>query len=177
MSDKSICVCQLCSCHHLGICRIQLAVTNVFHDSCRKQMRILQNDSKRMSQIIFFNFVNINAIITDLSVLNIIKSVNQICNRRLSCTSRADKRNFLTRRCVQIHIMKHDFFRYIAKIYIIKNNISGQLCIRNRTFLLMRMLPCPKPGTRTSRRLCNLSIFFFCIYKRYISFVCFCLFI
>ena len=136
-------------------------------------MRILQYDSKRMPQIVFFDFVDINAVITDFTILYIIKTIDQIGNRCLSGAGRADKRDLLSRRRVQVHIMKHNFFRHVSKVHIIEHNVSGQLGIGNRPFLLVRMFPGPKSGTHTSRRLHNLSVFFFCIYKRYVTFVCF----
>ena len=65
-------------------------------------MGVLQHNAKRMPQVVFFDFVNINAVITDFAVLNIIKTVNQVGNRRLSGSGRTDKRNFLPRRRKQV---------------------------------------------------------------------------
>ena len=41
-------------------------------------MGIMQNDPERSAQICFFDLVDIDPVITDLSVLDIIKTVDQI---------------------------------------------------------------------------------------------------
>ena len=73
-----------CSPDTLFICRIQLAIADIFHDSAGKEHRILQNNAKRTAQIRFFYLVDINSVITDFAVRDIIKPVDQVCDRRLS---------------------------------------------------------------------------------------------
>ena len=60
-------------------------------------MCILQNNAKRSSQIVFFNLSNIDLIVTDLTFLNIIKTVDQIGNGCFSGSGGTDKRDLLTR--------------------------------------------------------------------------------
>ena len=47
-------------------------------------MGILKNDAERMTQVILFDFADVNAIVTDLSFLNIIETIDQVGNRCLS---------------------------------------------------------------------------------------------
>ena len=56
-------------------------------------MCILQYDSKRSSQIVLLDLININSVITDLTILNIIETVDQIGNRRLTGAGRTDECN------------------------------------------------------------------------------------
>ena len=51
-----------------------------------------------MSEVGFFDLVDVNAVITDLTVLNIIKAVDQVGDRCLSGTGGADKGDLLSRR-------------------------------------------------------------------------------
>ena len=77
-----------------------------------------------MAQIIFFNLGNIDSIITDLTILNIVKTVDQIGNCRFSCTGRSDKRKLLSRFCIQADIMKDCLVLIISKGYIFKSYIT-----------------------------------------------------
>ena len=132
-------------------------------------MRILQNDTKRSSQIVFFDLSDVNLIVADLAFLNIVETVDQVGDGRLSGTGGTDKRDFLARLCKQRYVVQNDFFRVVAKINVFEDNASLQLTVINRSVRLMRMLPCPSSGTLF--RLGELSVFFFCIDECYISFV------
>ena len=50
-----------------------------------------------MTQIIFFDLIDIDTIVADLAVCNIVETVDQIGDRRLSGTGRTDKGDFLAR--------------------------------------------------------------------------------
>ena len=67
-------------------------------------MGILQHDSERVAQVIFFDLVDIDTVIADLAVLDIVETVDQVGDGRLSGTGAADKGNFLTRRSVEIYV-------------------------------------------------------------------------
>ena len=43
-------------------------------------MGVLQHDSERVAQVIFFDLVDIDAVIADLAVLNIVETVDQVGN-------------------------------------------------------------------------------------------------
>ena len=53
-----------------------------------------------MAQISFFDLVDVDTVISDLTVLDIVKTVDQVGDRGLSCTGGTDKGDFLTRRCI-----------------------------------------------------------------------------
>ena len=87
-------------------------------------MGVLQHDPKRVAQVIFFDLVDIDAVIADLAVLNIVETVDQVGNGRLSGTGAADKGNFLTRRSVEIYVVKNGLLRNLAEIDIIKYHVA-----------------------------------------------------
>ena len=88
---------QFCCCYNLILRRIELSEGNIFSYRSRKQMCILQNNAKRSSQVIFFDLSNVDLIVTDLTFLNIIKTVDQIGNGCFSGSGGTDKRDLLTR--------------------------------------------------------------------------------
>lgn len=47
-------------------------------------MGILQHDSERVAQVIFFDLVDIDTVIADLAVLDIVETVDQVGDGRLS---------------------------------------------------------------------------------------------
>ena len=87
-------------------------------------MCILQYDPKRVTQVIFFDFADIDAIVADFSILNVIKTVDQVGNRCLSGSGTSDKGDLLTRSSKKIYIVENDFVRIIAKVDIVEYDIT-----------------------------------------------------
>ena len=86
-------------------------------------MGVLQHDSERVAQVIFFDLVDIDAVIADLAVLDIVETVDQVGDGRLSGAGAADKGNFLTR-SVEIYVVKNGLLWNIAEIDIIKYHVA-----------------------------------------------------
>ena len=63
---------------------VKLSVTDILLNCACKQMCILQYNSERMTQICFFNLIDINVIVSNLSVSYIIEPVDQVGNRCFS---------------------------------------------------------------------------------------------
>ena len=79
-------MCKFCSCVDFFICCIQFTISDIVTDRSGKEMCILQNNSQGMTQIIFFNFCNIDSIVTNLTFLNIVETVDQVGDRCFTCT-------------------------------------------------------------------------------------------
>ena len=62
-------------------------------------MGILQHNSERFAEIRLLDLVNIDTVITDLSVFNVIETVDQIGNGCFTCSCRSNKGYLLTRLC------------------------------------------------------------------------------
>ena len=90
---------------YLCLGRIKLSVTDVFHNGSGKQVCILKNDSEGMTKVILLNLSDVDAIVTNLSILNIVETVDQVGDGGLSGTSGADERDLLTWLCVQADIV------------------------------------------------------------------------
>ena len=138
---------QFCRLIDFVICGIQFAVSNVLHDCSGKQMCILEYNSQRMPQIRFLNLINVNTIIADLSILHVVETIDQVCDRRLTCTCRSHERQLLSRFRIQRQIMQHHVIRLISKAHVKETDITFQLCIGNRAVCLMGMFPCPHTGS------------------------------
>ena len=122
-----------------------------------------------MTQIRFLDLVDIDAVVTDLTILNIVETVDQVRDRCLSGSGRSDKGDLLTRSRIQIHIVQNNLIRHISKVHIVEDDISGQTLVIYRTVCLMYMLPCPDTGRLIG--LCELSVFFLRIHESDITFV------
>ena len=138
-------------------------------------MGILKHDPEGTSKICFFDLIDIDAVVPDLSVLNIIEAVDQIGDRRLTRSGGTDKRDLLSRFRIQLHIVEHDLVIVITEIHAVKHDISFQLHIIDRLIRLMYMFPCPSSGPFLT--LFEFSVFFSHIDKRHISLIHFRLFI
>ena len=129
-----------------------------------------------MPQVFLPDFVNVNPIISDFSILNVIKPVQQIGNGRLSCTCCPSKSHFLPCSCKNLNIVQNCFSIGVSKIHMIKYHIPLHRLIGSRIICLMIMLP--RPHTGPIRNLGQISLFIIaCIHQLHISAVLFRLFI
>ena len=141
-----MCVGKLCRCHHLFVRGSELSVADVVRNGAGEQMGVLQDDPQRPAQIRLFDLVDIDTVIPDLSVLYIIKTVDQIGNRSLAGSGGAHKGDLLSRIGVHLNVMQDDLVVRISKIHAVQHHISLQLFVGDRPLGLMRMLPRPDPG-------------------------------
>lgn len=72
-------------------------------------MRILQYNAKGMAQVSFFDLVDVDTVVTDFSILNIVETIDQVCDGCFTGTGGADKRNFLSRGSVEIYVVQNNF--------------------------------------------------------------------
>ena len=93
----------------------------------------LQDHTERTAQICLFNLIDIDSIIADLSVCDVIETVDQICDCCLSGPGRTYKSNLLPRLRIQRNIMKHRLLRHISKVHIKHPDISGKFCVSHRS--------------------------------------------
>ena len=63
--DKGVGVGKFCRCNDFFIGGVKFSITDVFHHGCGKQVCILQYDTERVAQVIFFDLVDVDAIVTD----------------------------------------------------------------------------------------------------------------
>ena len=97
-----------------------------------------------MAQIGFFNFVDVNPVIADFTVRNVVKPVNQVCNRGLARAGCADKCDFLTRLCPKADVVENQLVFVIAEVHVVKDHAALHLGVGNGAVRLVRVFPSPK---------------------------------
>ena len=151
---------QLCGRQHLFIARIRLSIADVVPDRSGEQMRILQDDAQRTAQIVLLDQLDIDAVIGDRSFLDVVKTVDQIGDRRLSGTGRTDEGDLLSRLRIQLDVVQDGLVWHIAEGHIMEEHLSTQRHILDRT-VGTRMTPCPLVGVFL--RLDDVSLFIFLV--------------
>ena len=135
-------------------------------------MCILKHHRKRRAKVTLANLLYIYSVITDFSLLYLIKAVEQIGYRGFACTRGADKRNFLTRLCIERNVIENRLFAVIAEVHVFKHNVALKLLIGYGVVAAVRMLPSPK--TRMLLAFGQISVLvIFCVYELYIAVVLF----
>ena len=129
MSDKTVCISKLCGSYTFLIACIKITVADIIHNCSCKQINILQNYTNRTAEVAFLDFIYVNAIIANLTVCNIIKSIDKVCYSCFACTSCTNKSNLLSRLGIKCYVMQNYLVFNIAKIYIVKLYFSLKLCI------------------------------------------------
>ena len=125
---------------------VQFSVTDIFLDRACEQVGILEHDAERMSQIRFFDLVDIDIVIADLAVRHIVETVDQVGDRSLARAGGSDEGQLLPRLCIQGQVMEHHMVRRISECHVIEAHIAFQLCVSDGSVRLMRMLPRPHAG-------------------------------
>ena len=115
------------------------------------------------------DLINVDTIKTDLTILNIIKTIDQVGDRRFTCTCCTNKSYLLSRFCIDLDIMQNDLLIIISKINIIKYNITFQLAISCCSIILMIMFPSPQSGLFLA--LLDLTILLGHIHELHITFI------
>ena len=153
---------------HLRIAGFQISVTDIVSYRSCKQVAVLKHHSQRTAQVRLFDLVDIDTVIADLSVLNIIKPVDQVCDRRLSGTRRSYEGHLLAGLRVKPDIVKHHLVFRISEIYAVHHHIALQFRIGQGS-IVMGMLP--GPDSRPLRNLHKLAVLPAGINQRYIPVV------
>ena len=109
-------------------------------------MAVLQHHSQGTPQIRLFDLININAVIADLAVLDVVKPVNQVRDRRLSGSGRAHEGHLLAWLRVKPDIMKDDLILRIAKVHAVHHHLALQLRVGQGS-VMVGMLPGPEAGS------------------------------
>ena len=165
--NETVGIGELSCCLNLFISCIEFTVSDVLHNRSRKEMRILKNYSKRPAQICFFDLVDIDIVVSDLTVLDIIESVDKICDGGLACTGGAYKSYLLSGLCMEHNVVKDHLLICVSEINIIKGNITFHGLIGCCIVCLVVMLPCPVSCVMIC--LDDLSVFLLRVYQHYIT--------
>ncbi len=147
MPDKAVCIGQLRCRDDLLVRGIQLPVTDIVHNCSGEKMRVLQHDSKRPSQIRLLDLIDVDAVIPNLTILDIIEPIDQIGDGGLPRAGRTYESDLLSGRGKKFHVMQHDLLVVVAEINTVKHHVACQLHIIHGVIRLMLMPPCPTPGT------------------------------
>ena len=109
-------------------------------------MRILKHDAQRAAQVVLPDLVDVDAVVADLAILNVVESVNQVGDGRLARAGRADERDLLPRRGVELDVVEHHLVVAVAEIDVIHHDIALQLAILGFARVLVRVFPRPEAG-------------------------------
>ena len=124
---------------------VQSSVTDIVHDGSGKEMGVLEDDSQRAAQIGLADFIDVDAVIADFAVLDIVKAVDQVRNRRLSCSGAAYEGKLLAGSGVHPDIMKDHLFIGISEVHAVKGDVTLKLHISRRAVRFVIVLPGPEP--------------------------------
>ncbi len=168
-ADEAVRIGQLCRCIYLFICGLQTAVTDVFHDRTGEEVRILQHDAERTPQIRLVDLLHIDAVIAELAVGNLIKTIDEVRNGGLSGTGGAHQSDLLTGLCMNGNVMEHGLVLRVPEIHIFKDHIALQRLVIGLSGILMIMLPGPAAGSFAA--FCQRPVLILCIYQHDIAVV------
>ena len=99
-----------------------------------------------MSQIVLFYLIYINAVVSDLTVGDVVETVYQIGNSRLTRSGRTDERDLLPRFCMERKILKHHLSSVVTEINVIELDVALDLAVRNGSVAVF-MFPSPTSGS------------------------------
>ena len=122
--------------HDFFVRCIQVAITDILHDTSLKEPGILQYHTKMLAQIAASKGADILSIDLDTTVIHIIKTHQKCDHGRLAGTGRTYDRNHLPRFYLTGEVVDDDLVCIIAKFYMFKRNGSFHLIHDKRIFRL-----------------------------------------
>ena len=164
LHDKVVDMGRFCCCDHLFIRCVQSSVADIFHNGSGKQPGVLQHHSEHLTEIAAVKVPDIMSVNLDTSAIYIIKTHQQLYDRRFSCTCRSYNGDLLTVMHICRKIIYNDLIRIITefhmlKLYISFQSLNGIRVLRLKFFL--RLLKKFKYPLRSCRRglqkVCNLG--------------------
>ena len=85
----------------LFIARVQASEANIVHDRSGEELYVLENNAQRATQIRLVNLGDIDSVKADFAIGNIVETVDQVGDGRLTRTRRTNEGNLLTGSCPQ----------------------------------------------------------------------------
>ena len=117
-------ICKLGGCNTFLIRGIWISIFQVLHNRSGKQIDLLQYDTEGCPQILLADLINVDSVVPDLTIVYIIETIDQIGDRRFSCSGRTYKCDLLTRFRIERHITQNLFDRIVTEIHMIQNDIA-----------------------------------------------------
>ena len=115
------------------------------------------------------NLLHIDAVVAQLAVGNVIKTIDEIRDGGLSGTGGAHQSDLLTGLRVDGDVMQNGLFLGIAKIHIFENHIALQRLVICLSGILMIMLPGPAAGPFAA--FCQRAVLLMRIHQHHIALV------
>ena len=94
---------------HFLIDRVQASVADIVFDGPGEEMRVLQDHGKRPAEVLFFDSLDVNAVICDPALADVIEAVQEIGDGGFPGSGGAHQGNFLSGAGIEADIMQ-DFF-------------------------------------------------------------------
>ena len=88
------------------------------------------------------NLGDIDSVKADLAIGNIVETVDQVGDGRLTRTRRANEGDLLTGSCPQRDIVQNHLLPVVGEVDIFHDQLSTQASVGNRS-IAVRMAPCP----------------------------------
>ena len=107
-------------------------------------MGVLQYDAERAAQVGLFDLVDVDAVVTDLAVLNVVEAVDEVRDG-LAGTGGADKGDLLARTAIEVDVVQDRLLRHITKVYIREGDVAFQLVVGGGA-VVVGVLPRPQAG-------------------------------
>ena len=98
-------ICKLCRRNTFLVGGIELSVTDIIHHRSRKEINVLKHYAERTAKVALLYLVNVYSIVSYLTVVNIVETVDKVGYRRFTRSRSAYKGNLLTGSCVKRYIL------------------------------------------------------------------------
>ena len=89
---------------------------------------------------------DVDAIKADLAVINIVETIDQVRDGRLTGARCTDKSDLLPGLCPQRDVVKNRLFPVVGKVDVFHDQLTAQARVGDRS-ITVRMSPCPYTGT------------------------------
>ena len=130
-ADEAVGTGELRGGHTLFVRRVELSVADVLHDGPREKHGILQDDAEGLPEGSLLDILDIDAVIGDGALLDLVETVDEVRDGRLTGTGGTDERDLLTRAGVDIDLMQNRVLPVVGEVHVAQDDVALETFVRH----------------------------------------------
>ncbi len=124
LQDEALCIGHARCGPHFVVRRIEPAVADVLHHARAEQIRLLQHQAEHPAQLGLPHVAQIHAVDLDRAIVDLVEAREQVDDRGLARTGRADERDALTGPSVERHVVDDLRAGHVAERDVIERDVA-----------------------------------------------------
>src|SRR5664280_3849591 len=129
---RQVYVCGLCRGHDLLFAGVFATVGDVLPNRAAEEPRVLENHAEGAAQVVSGELSDVDAVNADRACVYLVEAHQQVDDRGLAGTGRADDGQDLTRSNVRVQVLDQRPVRLVPERYAVESHVAGHVLEQDR---------------------------------------------